>query len=29
MNECRNCPVFRDGFKSYEMCHMCDVWSDE
>ena len=26
MNECEGCPVFEDGFKSKEMCYMCDIF---
>ena len=28
MNECKGCPVFEDGFKSKEMCEMCDCWKE-
>jgi len=26
MNECIGCPVFEDGFRSKEMCSMCDLY---
>ena len=28
MNECKGCPIFEDGYRSYEMCYMCDYWNN-
>jgi len=28
MNDCDGCPVFEDGFKSYDMCKECQCWDN-
>jgi len=29
MNECENCPIYKDGNKSSQMCSECDCFNDE